>query len=187
MFKYLFFIIFTPLLGCTQKDIQIDKLLQERFASKDSALVYLAIVRSDKLNKIIPNNTLVKHYSKTEHSFDIENSALFKEFNRYFVSLKNKENVLGVIDMWLHNDSLQKKIEIETNVPFEQVLYENESTRGLVKKYTEQQGQSWESLTSWQSYELYIDFMNLCESLPDKKRSQLFSSLMRTAKKAVRV
>jgi hypothetical protein len=174
--KYFLLLLFPCLLQAQQNS----KSLSDRFEGKDSSTVFLAVLRSNSLRSVFPEKVFNKYYNKEEHSFKLSYSALYKEIEKYYNHSNQKQFVLNKMDIWLKNDSLLSVIQKKKDVPIEEVLYKNYNTKSLFKKYLRQKDQTWESLTSWQSYELYIDFLNYAESLSELRSKKVFSSLIKT-------
>lgn len=153
----------------------------KKFGLHDSVCLFLAILRSDSLRKYFPQTVFTKYYDNETHTFKIGCQPFYKEVEKYYSASRNKQTILRILGKWRCNDSLLNKIQEDKDIQMEEVFYENERTRRLFKKYLRLKEQSWESLSSWQSYELYIDFMNYAASLSLKNSQNLFYSLRKTA------
>jgi hypothetical protein len=183
MYKYFFLITFFP---CLFQAAQKKNLLNDRFKSQDSSTIFLAVIFSNTIKASFPENTLKKYYNRESHSFSLDNARLYIELSRGYNAAKNKQIILAKIDTWLKNDSALEAIQIKEKIQIEEVLYKNYNTKSLFKKFLQHKGETWDSLTSWQSYELYIDFINYAENLSPTKSKKLFESLMKGASKLER-
>lgn len=178
MCKFLIIILFPCLLNAQQGQGS----LSDRFKGRDSTTVILSIIRCNKLKAFFPKNIFEKYYDVNEHSFKTSFSLIYKEIEKIYNCSNSKYIILNNIDKWLSNDSLLSILEENDLVPIEQGWYNNKHTRRLFNKYLQHRGQTWESLSTWQSYELYIDFLNYAQSLSPVEINDLFRSLSITIK-----
>ena len=187
MKSFIVTLLFLPFFSLSQKNSKdYSNALIKRFNKYDSSLIFIAIERSKKLSGYFPKNIFEKYYENDTHNFKTSGATkvqFMESVKTFYSKAKNKKLILEVIDNWHSNDSLLNNITQDNNIPTEQILFTNKLTNNLFKKYLNRPGKTWESLSSWQSYELYVDFMNYAEKLSKADRAQLFSSLRRTSKK----
>lgn len=182
MRKLLFLLILFPNSLIAQN---FDLSLGEILKNKDSLVVCLAVTNSKKLQAVLPNRIFGKYQNKETHEFKVGYATIYEQLNKYYISCHDKKQVLTSIKSWLINDSLLNIIQFDTDIQLEEVFFETKHTKSLVTKYLTK-NQSWESLTSWQSYELYLDFMNFTERMTKAERKNLYLSLKETIKKIKR-
>ena len=169
-----------------QKPNDLALALDKKLKTCDSTLVFTAIVRSDLLKLYFPSSIANRYYRKEDHTFLFESNGkrrFLNDVKKSYNEAKNKKRIINEINLWCEIDSFLTELTKGNNLPSEQILYFTKETNFLFKKFLVNSKQNWESLSTWQSYELYIDFLNYVSKFPYQKRKELFFNLNKTKNK----
>ncbi len=164
--------------GC--KGQVVPNELSNRLRTCDTQFVLLTILKSEKLANYFPQNELSKYYDENNHTLDVINEL--KLVTSYYKEIKNTDEVLQVIDNWCTTNQIISEIgEVNADYPAEAILYYTNKTKPLVLKYLSDSRQDWASLSTYQLYELNIDFLNFMDKLTEEQKTKLLLGLRATA------
>lgn len=188
--KYLlYWLIFSIVIINTSCSPEFPKEISIVLNKCDSQTVYLCIIESRKLNKVFPDKDFDRFFNKNNHIL-YENDPKIKaeldeEIASYFKSADHKDSVVHILNIWYEANRLLLELDsISINEdPPEAILYEYNPTAQIVKKHLSEPGQDLGSLSTYQVYEVNVDFMKYAENLTDQQRHQLYKDLRELAKK----
>ena len=166
---------------CQIDSNSVDKL--NKRLDSDSTLVYITIISSKKLSNFFPQKKFNKFYDKDDQIFNdtltIDGKNLRDWLYYYFKESRREGYILNVIDLWFDNSNIINSID--TGFPIietEEILYNDKKSRHLFNRFLDGPGQSWESLSTHELYELFIDVMKFLEIMTPKERSDFFEELI---------
>lgn len=177
----LYSVIFVALLSCSTK---FPKEIENVLIKCDTQNVYLAILKSPRLEKGFPDAVFSKYYNDNEHDFLLDNEDQHKAFRQdiasHYQSAPDKDAVIRILNTWCEAHTFLNSLgTTDGEFPPEAILYEDSATAYIIKKQLDpaDSGQDWSSLSSHQLYETSVDFMKHVETLSDTQKQKLFAEL----------
>lgn len=154
----------------------------------DSLTVYLAIIESQKLQNDFPDDVFDRFLDRKEHTFYNDDSTTKADLDDkiaiYFKNAIDKKSIIQTLNKWC--DANRFFIElggVGDSLPPEAVLYNDKTTERIVKKHLTLPTQDWGSLSTFQLFEVNVDFMKFAETLSDGERQKIFAQLQQAARK----
>ncbi len=157
----------------------------------DTESVNVMLVRAQSLKRNFPDNVFKKYYDFKTHSLlwsrESDKDSFLRDVKFYFEKSVDKKRIISTINDWCTDDKYLDSLgDIAVEVPVEAILYYTKETNKLVAKFNVNKGsQDWSSLSSYELYELNIDFHNYVALLPASKKKVLFAKFKKTLQRVI--
>lgn len=155
----------------------------------DSLSVFTTIIRSNKMDGYFPIKVFDKFYNLQEHHILVDRpqqkNAFIQFISKFYNQSGHHDVILQLIKYWCRENHFLNNITANPEAPPEAILFYNTQTKFLLEKYLgkNMSRQDWSSLTTYQLYELNIDYLNYTDNLSQIEKNDLHRTLLLTAKK----